>query len=178
MLTLRDYRDDDAARLVQLANNPKVSRFLIDTFPYPYAIEDAEWWVREGCLGLGMITKVIDVDGTFVGSVGLTLQTGWRSHTAEVGYWLGEAYWGQGLATLALQRMCEQAFAEMRLRKVYAPVLAPNIASMRVLQKCGFTKVGVMVDDVVKQGRFFDVHHFERCHPSVDRHSTATDAEY
>ena len=69
MLVLRDYREDDADRLVELANNEEVSRYMIDTFPYPYTAQDARWWIEEGCRGPGMVTKVIEVDGSFVGSV-------------------------------------------------------------------------------------------------------------
>lgn len=162
MLILRDYRDDDTDRLVEIANNEKVSRYLIDTFPFPYSSDDARWWIDEGCRAPGMVTKVIEVDGSFVGSIGLTRQTGWRSHLAEVGYWLGERYWGKGLATNALGLMCGQAFTELGIHKLFAPVLAPNTASMTVLQKCGFTKVGVLTDEVSKHHRYYDVHHFER----------------
>lgn len=172
MLVLRDYREDDADRLVELANNEEVSRYMIDTFPYPYTAQDARWWIEEGCRGPGMVTKAIDVDGSLVGSVGLTRQAGWRSHLAEVGYWLGEPYWGRGLAAMALHMMCGHAFAELKIHKLYAPVLAPNTASMRVLQKCGFIQVGVLADEVCKHHRYYDVHQFERCNPVSERLDT------
>lgn len=167
MLVLRDYREDDADRLVELANNEEVSRYMIDTFPYPYTAQDARWWIEEGCRGPGMVTKVIEVDGSFVGSVGLTRQTGWRSHLAEVGYWLGEPYWGRGVATSALRIMCGHAFAELGIHKLFAPVLAPNTASMQVLRKCGFNKVGVLTDEVSKHHRYYDLHHFEQRNPAA-----------
>jgi len=90
-----------------------VSRYLIDTFTYPYTAQDAVWWIEEGCCADGLLTKAIEGDGRLVGSVGLTRQTGWRSHLAEVGYWLGEPYWGNGLAAMALQMMCGCAFVEL-----------------------------------------------------------------
>lgn len=167
MLILRDYYEDDADRLVELANNEKVSRYLIDTFPFPYSLQDARWWIEEGCRASGMVTKVIEVDGSIVGSVGLTRQTGWRTHLAEVGYWLGESYWGKGVATTALRMMCGHAFSELGIHKLFAPVLAPNTASMRVLQKCGFTKVGILADEVSKHQRYYDMHQFERCNPAA-----------
>ncbi|MGB5832287.1 MAG: GNAT family N-acetyltransferase, partial [Thiohalocapsa sp.] len=169
MLNLRDYRKTDAGRLVELANNERVSRYLIDTFPHPYRLQNAEGWISTGCREPGTITKVIELDGCFVGSIGLTLQSGWRSHLAEVGYWLGEPYWGQGLASTALARMSEHAFAELGCHKLFAPVMAPNRASMRVLLKSGFRLVGIMADEVAKQGRFYDVHHFERLSASAER---------
>ena len=168
MLILRDYRAGDVDRLVRLANNENVSRFLVDTFPHPYGLQDASWWIEEGCLGPGAITKVIEIDGCFVGSIGLTRQSGWRSHLAEVGYWIGEPYWGRGVATSALMSMCQHAFVDLEIHKLYAPVLAPNTASMRVLRKCDFKLAGVLADEVSKHGQLYDIHHFERQDLSTD----------
>ena len=168
MLTLREYRKSDIGPLVALANNERVSRYMIDTFPYPYTRKDAEYWIDFAYNADGAITKVIEVNGQYAGSIGLTPQTGWRSHLAEIGYWLGEPYWGKGLATRALVMMCESAFVEHRFRKLYAPVLAPNAASMKVLEKCGFRLIGVLADEVLKRERFFDIHHFERYNPAID----------
>lgn len=71
MLTLRDYADSDIDSLLALANNKQVSRFLVDTFPYPYTRADAEWWISEGVKAEGDVIKVIEYKGQFVGSVGI-----------------------------------------------------------------------------------------------------------
>lgn len=57
----------------------------------------------------GDVTKVIEYNGQFVGSVGIARQKGWRDHLAEIGYWLGEPYWGDGIATQAVQQMTDYA---------------------------------------------------------------------
>ncbi len=162
MITLREYAPSDASRLVQLANNQKVSQYLIYTFPYPYTRDDAEWWIATGSREQGAVTRVIDLDGLLVGSVGITPQTGWRSHLAEIGYWLGEEFWGRGIATEAVWEMTAWALADARYRKLLAPVLGPNRGSMRVLEKNGYSLEGVLRNEVMKNGRYIDVHQYAR----------------
>src|SRR5687768_11429146 len=105
MIILRDYKASDSDRLVKLANNKNVSRYLIYTFPFPYLKKDADWWIDVGCRENGSITKVIEYMGEFIGSVGISPQTGWRSHIAEIGYWVGESFWGKGITTEAVKMM-------------------------------------------------------------------------
>lgn len=81
---------------------------------------------------------------------------------ADIGYWLGTEYWGREIATSALKQMTDYGFVSLRLRKLYAPVLAPNVASMRVAAKCGYQVEGIMKLEVLKAGRFYDVHHFAK----------------
>ncbi len=66
MITLRDYEKSDTVRLALLANNKKVSRYLVDTFPFPYTQQDAEWWIETGAKANGAITKVIQGRGCWV----------------------------------------------------------------------------------------------------------------
>jgi [ribosomal protein S5]-alanine N-acetyltransferase len=162
MISLRDYRIDDAARLVELANNVNVSQFLIYSFPCPYTMEDATWWITTGSRGNGAITKVVEHNGVFIGSVGVAPQSGWKSHTAEIGYWLGEEYWGRGIATQVLELMTKQAFSEGICEKLFATVLAPNRASVRVLEKNGYLLEGVLKNEVIKNGQMFDILHYAR----------------
>jgi RimJ/RimL family protein N-acetyltransferase len=162
MITLRDYSETDLDRLVQLANNINVSRYLVYTFPYPYTQEDAVWWLQTGCRQHGAINKVIDYQGEFAGAIGITPGTGWKSHQAEIGYWIAEPYWGKGIATAALRDMTQTAFTVLGYKKLYAPVLAPNKASMRVLEKCGYRQEGFLKDEVYKDGGYFDVYHYAR----------------
>jgi ribosomal-protein-alanine N-acetyltransferase len=157
MISLREYADSDLERLVSLANNQKVSRYLVYTFPHPYTTKDAEWWIGIGSKQHGAITRAIEYQGVFVGSVGINPQSGWREHLAEIGYWVAEDYWGKGIATAALREMTDYAFTNRSFRKLFAPVLAPNISSMRVLEKCGYHR-----EEVQKDGIYFDKHHFVR----------------
>jgi len=160
MITLRPFAISDAHRLQALANNQDVSRYLVDTFPFPYTNADAEWWIETGSRENDAINQVIEYEGGFVGTVGITPQTGWRDHIAEIGYWVGEAYWGRGIATAAVRDMTEYAFVTLQYRKLFAPVLAPNNASMRVLEKCGYELECVLKAEVHKDGGVFDIHQY------------------
>jgi [ribosomal protein S5]-alanine N-acetyltransferase len=162
MIFLREYADSDLERLVNLANNKNVARYLVSTFPHPYTNEDAKWWIGTGSRQNGAITRVIEYQGLFVGSVSINLQSGWRDHLGEIGYWVAEDYWGKGIATAALHQMTDYGFINRNIRKLYAPVLAPNIASMRVLEKCGYQREAILKNEVQKHGTYFDTHHFAR----------------
>jgi RimJ/RimL family protein N-acetyltransferase len=98
----------------------------------------------------------IEYQGLFVGSVGITPQRGWREHLGEIGYWVSEDHWGKGIATAALRQMTEYGFKTRNFRKLIAPVLDPNIASMRVLEKCGYELEGILKGEVKKGGTYFD----------------------
>jgi len=165
MIVLREYSASDLEELVELANNRNVSRYLVYTFPYPYTRADGEWWLENGSREDGAITKAIEYEGRFAGSIGIKPQPGWKAHMAEIGYWIGESYWGRGIASEALQRMTRLAFSRHGCRKLSAPVLGPNKASIRVLEKKAYVLEGIMKDEVFKDGRYFDIHHYARLRP-------------
>jgi [ribosomal protein S5]-alanine N-acetyltransferase len=169
MISLREYAYSDVDRLLELANNENVSRYLVDTFPFPYTRQDAEWWIGTGSKHNGAITRVIEYQGLFVGSTGITPQNGWREHIGEIGYWVGEEYSGKGIATAALSQMTDYGLCQRNFCKLFAGVLAPNVASMRVLERCGYQREGILKGEVQKKGTFYDVHHFawQRCPNSV-----------
>lgn len=162
MIEIRDYQFADIKKLALLANNRNVSRYLVPTFPYPYTKADAKRWVLKGSKENQYITKAIEFQGEFAGTIGIAPQRGWKNHCAEIGYWLGEPYWGKGIATEALNAMTGYAFEVCQFRKLFAPVMGPNKASMKVLEKCDFILEGVFKNEVYKDGRFFDIYHFAR----------------
>lgn len=160
MITLRDYRDSDAERLVELANNEDVSRFLVDSFPYPYTLADANWWIRTG--SKSGLSRVIELNGTFVGSVGAEIGSGEKRKQFGIGYWLGKPYWGKGIAAKALTMFVDELFQTTDAVRLQAWVYADNTASMRVLEKSGFTKDTVLKNALYKYGTLFDEHIYSR----------------
>jgi RimJ/RimL family protein N-acetyltransferase len=162
MIFLREYGYSDLDRLVDLANNKNVARYMTYTFPHPYTVADAGWWIRTGSKENDTIARAIEYQGLLVGGVGIKPQSGWRDHIGEIGYWVAEEYWGKGIATAALHQMTTEGFSKNKFRKLCAPVLAPNTASMRVLEKCGYQREAILRNEVQKNGSYFDIHHFVR----------------
>lgn len=156
MISLRDYKESDVDRLVELANNEAVSRFLIDSFPYPYTKADAQWWIRTG--RCDRISKVIEWDGLFVGSVGAEPGQGEKRKQYAIGYWLGEPYWGQGILSSALAMFVDELFATTDVERLQAWVYSENIGSMKVLERAGFNKDAILKNALYKHGRLFDEH--------------------
>lgn len=98
----------------------------------------------------------IEVDGLAVGGIGVTLKEGIYLKSAEFGYWLGEPYWGRGTMTEAVKAVSSYAMRRFGLIRLEAPVFEWNPASMRVLEKCGFVREGVLRASAVKDGQVID----------------------
>ncbi len=98
----------------------------------------------------------IEVEGEAAGSIGVSPFADVHARSAEIGYWVAEAYWGRGIATEALRAASEHAFRAFSLMRVQATVFAWNEASMRVLEKCGYAREGVLAQSVFKDGELID----------------------
>lgn len=153
---VRSYRDSDVASLVQHADNPKIWRNVRDRFPHPYRRAEGEAWVRVARAHVPETSFAIDVGGQAVGGIGLELQDDVYRRSAEIGYWLGEAYWGRGIATDAVRGLTEWAFGRFDLCRIYAKVFEWNPASARVLEKAGFALEGCLRAAVTKDGATLD----------------------
>ena len=146
-----EWRDRDA--IVRYANNRKVSINLRDRFPYPYTARDARNWLDVVVDSKPETNFAIDVAGEAVGGIGFTPQhdVEWRS--AEIGYWLGEPFWGRGIATEALIAVTEYAFENFDLCRLFAHVFDWNGASARVLEKAGYVREATLRSSSVKYGQ-------------------------
>jgi RimJ/RimL family protein N-acetyltransferase len=153
---IREWRRGDEPSLVRHANNRKVWINLRDAFPHPYTMEDARRWVGKAGGEVPLTSYAIVVDGEAVGGIGIVLQPDVFRRSAEIGYWLGEQYWGRGIVTEALRALTEYAFANFDLCRIYAGVFESNPASMRVLEKAGYEFEGRMKKAVTKDGKTMD----------------------
>ncbi|HXE00283.1 MAG TPA: GNAT family N-acetyltransferase [Candidatus Acidoferrum sp.] len=97
--SLRPWRRGDEPSLVRYANNRNIWRNLRDRFPHPYTAADADAWITKAEAEAPVTSHAIVVDGETVGGVGVDLGTDVRRRSAEIGYWLGEPFWGRGIAT-------------------------------------------------------------------------------
>lgn len=154
---LRAWRMDDVDSLVRHANDPLVSRSLGHRFPYPYTEEDARIFIGQALHLPDEKTWAIELNGEASGGIGVHPGEGVERHSAELGYWLGRAYWNEGIASAAVAALVPHAMHELRLYRLQARVFADNPASMRVLQKCGFVHEATLDKLVVKDQRVLDM---------------------
>jgi RimJ/RimL family protein N-acetyltransferase len=154
---VRSFGPGDAPSIARHANNRKIWMNVRDQFPYPYALADAERFVREAVAAVPQTDFAIAVNGTAVGAIGLRLKRDIWRRSAEIGYWLGEELWGRGIATEAVRAVTAEAFSHFDVRRVYAGVYEWNPASMRVLEKAGYTREARLRKAVTKDGRTIDL---------------------
>ena len=138
------------------ANNRRVSIHLRDRFPYPYTPAHAHAFIAASLASAPETNFAIAVGRDAVGGIGFTLHDDIERISAEIGYWLGEAYWGRGITTEALAAVTQYAIREHGLTRVYAIPFDGNVASCRVLEKVGYVCEGRMRRSAIKAGRVID----------------------
>lgn len=153
---LRVWRLSDAEPLVKYTNNRALWLNLRDRFPHPYTQADADWWVKFASESTPGTILAIDVDGEAIGSIGLELHTDIERCSAEVGYWLSEQHWGKGIMTAALRVFTTFAFEQFDLTRLYAVPFVRNVASVRILEKTGYQREGLMRRSAIKDGVVLD----------------------
>jgi [ribosomal protein S5]-alanine N-acetyltransferase len=154
---IREWKRGDEWDLVQSANNPDVSRYLTDRFPNPYTLQDAYAWIDLNEAKRDNTNFAIAVGGSVAGGIGYTIGAYETRLTATIGYWLAQPFWGRGITTAALKELTRYAFETHHLRRISSVVMAPNVASARVLEKAGYVREGVMRNGVVKSGEVYDL---------------------
>lgn len=151
---LRPWKTGDAASLARFADNPRIAANLRDAFPNPYTLGDAQDYISS-CIaseGRRQLTRAIEIYGEAAGSVGVFAGADVYSRSAELGYWLAEPYWGQGVMTRAVRQICREAFRAFDIVRIFAEPFEGNAASRAVLEKTGFTCEGTMRSGVYKNG--------------------------
>jgi [ribosomal protein S5]-alanine N-acetyltransferase len=156
-IALRPWLNKDLEPLAALANNKKIWDNVRDYFPHPYTLKDAREWLALNAGITPVLNFVIEVNGQFAGSIGIVPKTDVYRNNMEIGYWLGESYWGKGIATKAIGLMCELIWKEHpHINRIYAEVFANNKASMRALEKNGFELECVRKKAVIKNDLLMD----------------------
>lgn len=152
---LREWQDGDCESLVLHANNPKIANKLRDIFPQPYTLQDAQDWVAiTQKQSFPQTNFAIVVDNTAVGGIGLLTKDDVYRRNIEIGYWLGEQFWGGGIMTEAVKSICNYAFQSFDIVRIYAEVFASNMVSQKVLEKAGFCFDAEIKYSIFKNGRF------------------------
>ncbi len=154
---LRPYAPDDVEALQAEAGTWEVARWMTRAFPHPYTAKDALEWIGRAAADNPTDNFAIEFEGELAGGVGIRPLRFESEGVAEFGYWLGKRHWGKGIASEAASLLAAHAFEERGLRRLEAYVFAPNVASARVLAKCGFTREGILRNAVTdREGRILD----------------------
>lgn len=164
--TVRRWRMSDADALVRHANNIRVAQHLRDRFPHPYTRRHALDFLRFSTSPSDSANLAIDVGGEAVGAVGYVPGTDVERYSAEIGYWLGEDYWGRGIATEALLLVTAHVFEALNMLRLYALPFADNAGSIRVLEKAGYVCEAILRSSSVKQGVPRDQALYAKINPS------------
>ena len=158
-LSIREWRINDKSALAENLNNPKVLNNLRDGLPYPYTEQDAEDFITAMLSANKNRTYAfaITLDDEVIGSIGVFRRDNIHYRTAEMGYYIGEPYWGNGYMTNAIKQVCEYVFENTDIIRIFAEPFAHNTASCRALEKAGFLYEGTLKSNAVKCGNIVDM---------------------
>lgn len=163
-LSIREWRIEDKTALAENLNNLKVLNNLRDGLPYPYTEKDAEDFIK------AMLSSdknktfsfAITLDDKTIGSIGVFRCDNIHYRTAEMGYYIGELYWGHGYMTEAVRQACDYVFENTDIIRIFAEPFAYNTASCRVLEKAGFTCEGTLRSNAFKNENIVDMKMYAR----------------
>ena len=156
---LRKWRLPDAKELAAALNNRHILNNLRDGLPFPYTEQDARDYI------IAMLSAnendtfayAITMEDRPIGSIGAFRQGNIHRQTAELGYYLAEEYWGQGIMSAAIRQLCDSVFQTTDILRIYAEPFSYNAGSRRALEKAGFTLEGTMKCNAVKNGKMVDM---------------------
>lgn len=153
---MRPLKEEDAPELTRLLNDLQVVRYLEDIV-LPYTLEDARAYIFFA-RGMGSSGRdfAIEYEGRFAGCVTARYGQGVRCKSALIGYWLGQEYWGRGIAAQAIGQMTQFLFEKRKMERVWAQVCAANAASCRALEKAGFCREGILKNYFFIEGQLQD----------------------
>lgn len=156
---LRKWKLSDAKDLAEVLNNEKILNNLRDGLPFPYTEQDAEDYIAAMLSSdeSNAFAYAITIGERVVGSIGAFRQSNIHRQTAELGYYLAEEYWGQGIMTDAIRQLCRIVFETTDILRIYAEPFAYNTGSRRALEKAGFMFEGTMKNNAVKNGKVLDM---------------------
>jgi RimJ/RimL family protein N-acetyltransferase len=153
---IRSWRKSDLDALLRHANNAKIAANLRDQFPHPYTRRDAIDYLAFVRDQRPERAFAIEHNSEAIGGLGFQIGIDIARVSAEIGYWITETYWGRGFASRAVSAISEWAFTEYKLTRVFALVFAHNLASIRVLEKAGFQREGILRRSAIKAGVVLD----------------------
>jgi RimJ/RimL family protein N-acetyltransferase len=158
-LTLRAFSLADATAVQAILNDPVITDYML-YIPYPCSVEWVEAYIERVNVDVptGRYTFCIvrRADDTIMGRINIRLND--DHQRAEIGYWVGRAFWGQGYASEAARRIVQFGFDDLGLNRIIGQCFVRNAASVRVLQKAGMRREATFRDDFLKNGVYESTH--------------------
>ena len=158
-ISIRKWKIEDAEQLKNAINNEKILDNLRDGIPYPYTIENAQEFITQTLNAPkdSQYSWAILVDNKVIGSVGVFRKDNIHYQTAEIGYYIAEEYWGNGIMTKVITEVCNYIFNETDIIRIFAEPFAYNIPSCKVLEKAGFELEGILRNNAIKNNKILDM---------------------
>lgn len=154
--SLRQWNNNDLSSLVKYANNYNIAKNLTNLFPHPYTVEHGKVFIEKANSSNAHLILAIDVQGEAIGGIGLHPQTDIHIKNAELGYWLAEPFWGNGIITSSIKQIVEKGFMELDIERIFARPFGTNIGSQKVLEKAGFNLEARLEKTIFKNGEYLD----------------------
>jgi RimJ/RimL family protein N-acetyltransferase len=153
---LRPWSVEDIDNLVAFANNFNIAKNLTNQFPHPYTRENGKAFIEKATSGTPTSIFAIEVEGKAAGGIGLHPQADIYCRNAELGYWLAEPYWGNGIMTEAVHQIVEYGFKTFAIDRIFARPFGTNTGSQKVLEKAGFILEARLNKTLFKNGEYLD----------------------
>lgn len=150
---LRAWKKEDLKSLVKYANNLSIAKNMTDMFPHPYSEADGMSFIEFATQPGSAHIFAIEVDGEAAGGIGIHPQHDIHRKNAELGYWLGEPFWGMGIISRAIRQALDFAFRNYNdIDRIFARPFGSNTASQKVLKKNGFVREAHFEKTLIKNG--------------------------
>ncbi len=154
---LRFWKKEDLGSLVKFADNFSIARNMTDMFPHPYSEADGMRFIEFATTTEDAHIFAIEVDGEAAGGIGIHPQHDIHRKNAELGYWMGEPFWGMGIISRAIRQTLDFTFRNYdEIDRIFARPFGSNTASQKVLEKNGFVLEARFEKTLIKNGALED----------------------
>ncbi|MCO6496228.1 MAG: GNAT family N-acetyltransferase [Chitinophagaceae bacterium] len=153
---IRPWNISDLNSLVKYANNWSIAKNMTNMFPHPYSEKDGKSFIEMATRDNPIHIFAIDVQSEAVGGIGIHPQSDIFIKNAELGYWLGEPFWGQKIISRAVSQMIDFGFSTYEIDRIFARPFGTNTASQRILEKNNFKLEGRYEKVIFKNGEYID----------------------
>ena len=158
-LVIRSFKDSDYKKVYEACNDPELAKMTLG-IPIPYTKQNAKDWIAKVKDVYECAICFKDNLNCVIGCVSL-VNLSERAQRGELGYWINQKYWGQGIATEAAKAMIKYGFETLNLNSIIARHFQHNPASGRVMQKCGMKYAGILREHERRFDTFYNVVYYD-----------------